>query len=91
MAVEFQGDSAWLRGPEVAEVREVESGVELTLREGADHQEILKRGVSAGVRIDRFDLVEPRLHEIFVRHAGDLEEEGPSVGAAGAGREGSYR
>jgi len=70
VAVEFEGDDGWLRGPEVAEIEEAEDGIHLVLREGADHQAILRRGVEAGVRIDRFDLVEPRLHEIFVRHAG---------------------
>ncbi|MFH1765529.1 MAG: ATP-binding cassette domain-containing protein [Gemmatimonadota bacterium] len=77
VALEFEGDDAWLRGPEVAEIRRVEGGIHLCLKEGADHQAILRRGVAAGVRIDRFDLVEPRLHEIFVRHAG-----GPEVGEA---------
>ena len=80
VAVEFQGDSSWLRGPEVREIVEVEGGVHLVLREGADHQAILHRGVAAGARIDRFDLVEPRLHEIFVRHAGE-----PNDGAAAGG------
>jgi ABC-2 type transport system ATP-binding protein len=74
VAVEFEGDSSWLRGPEVAEIREAPDGTHLLLKEGADHQAILRRGVdSPGVRIDRFDLVEPRLHEIFVRHAGAPE------------------
>ncbi len=73
VAVEFEGSDSWLRGPEVAEIREEEDAIHLVLREGADHQEILRRGVAAGVRIDRFDLVEPRLHEIFVRHAGELD------------------
>jgi ABC-2 type transport system ATP-binding protein len=87
IAVEFEGDDAWLKGPEVAEIREVNGEKHLLLREGADHQLILQRGVASGVRIDRFDLVEPSLHEIFVRHAG-----GPADGDAGtgvgAGREG---
>jgi ABC-type uncharacterized transport system ATPase subunit len=48
------------------------------LNEGADHQAILRRGVEARVEILRFDLVEPRLHDIFVRHAG-----ADSVGDAG--------
>lgn len=74
VAVEFHGDDRWLRGPEVRDIREEEDGVYLVLHEGADHQEILRRGVAAGVRIDRFDLVEPRLHEIFVRHAGEVVE-----------------
>jgi ABC-2 type transport system ATP-binding protein len=90
VAVEFQGDDRWLRGPEVLEIRTVEDGVHLVLKEGADHQAILRRGVAAGARIDRFDLVEPRLHEIFVRHAGepnDQEAPGPGweLGGRGAG------
>jgi len=71
LAVEFEGPDSWLRGPEVAGVEAVNGTVHLTLREGADHQAILRRGVEAGATIYRFDLVEPRLHEIFVRHAGD--------------------
>jgi ABC-2 type transport system ATP-binding protein len=90
VAVEFEGDESWLRGPEVARIEETEGGVHLVLREGADHQAVLQRGVAAGVRIHRFDLVKPRLHEIFVRHAGDpgdggrggnLQEEGGGGGA----------
>jgi ABC-2 type transport system ATP-binding protein len=77
VAVEFEGDDGWLRGPEVTGVQRVEEAIHLSLREGADHQAILRRGVAAGVRIDRFDLVEPRLHEIFVRYAGEPEVEGP--------------
>jgi len=44
--------------------------VHLILAEGADPQAILRRGVQAEVRIRRFELVEPSLHEIFVHHAG---------------------
>lgn len=88
VALEFHGDDRWLLGPEVAEVRKVEGGVFLFLREGADHQEVLRRGVAAGVRIDRFDLVEPSLHEIFVRHAGAPENgEGVPAVRTGMGRE----
>jgi ABC-2 type transport system ATP-binding protein len=70
VAVEFTGPDAWVRGPEVARVEPVNGGLHLILAEGADHQAILRRGVQAGAEILRFDLVEPRLHEIFVRHAG---------------------
>jgi ABC-2 type transport system ATP-binding protein len=88
VAVEFQGDDRWLRGPEVEEIREMEDGIHLLLKEGADHQDILRRGVQAGVRIDRFDLVEPRLHEIFVRHAGAFENGDSAPGTGGErGRE----
>jgi ABC-2 type transport system ATP-binding protein len=70
VAVQFEGDSAWLAGPEVMEIEEHAEGVHLLLAEGADHQSILRRGVHAGAVIQRFELVEPRLHEIFVRHMG---------------------
>jgi ABC-2 type transport system ATP-binding protein len=76
VAVEFEGDDGWLKGPEVSEIRKVGDGIHLVLREGADHQGILRRGVASRVRIDRFDLIEPRLHEIFVRHAGGPENGG---------------
>jgi ABC-2 type transport system ATP-binding protein len=70
VAVEFEGSDAWLQGPEIDRIEAVNGGFHLILRDGADHQTILHRGVQSGVRILRFDLVEPRLHEIFVRHAG---------------------
>ena len=78
VAVEFRGSDRWLSGPEVKRIEQVNGGIQLILNEGADHQAILRRGVEARVEILRFDLVEPRLHEIFVRHAG-----ADSVGDAG--------
>jgi len=90
VAVEFQGDDGWLRGPEVREVRVSGDGVHLFLTDGADHQAILRRGVEAGARIDRFELVEPRLHEIFVRHAGALGDvDGLGVGEPGRAKGGT--
>ena len=70
VAVEFDGPDRWLQGPEVQSVTQVNGATHLLLHDGADHQAILRRGVEAGATIYRFDLVEPRLHEIFVRHAG---------------------
>jgi len=70
LAVEFDGPDRWLHGPEVASVEPVNGAFHLFLHDGADHQAVLRRGVEAGATIYRFDLVEPRLHEIFVRHAG---------------------
>ena len=70
VAVEFEGPDDWLRGPGIDHVEEADGALHLMLRDGADHQAILQRGVQSGARILRFDLVEPRLHEIFVRHAG---------------------
>ena len=70
VAVEFEGPDDWLRGPEIDHIEEENGALHLMLRDGADHQAILQRGVQSGARILRFDLIEPRLHEIFVRHAG---------------------
>ena len=86
VVVEFEGSDAWIAGPEVAGVDRVNGGLNLTLADGADHQAILRRGVSAGATILRFDLVEPRLHDIFVRHAGaDASGDGgtPVAGSRG--------
>ncbi len=70
VAVEFEGPDEWLQGPEIDHIERKNGVFLLMLRDGADHQDILRRGVRSGARILRFDLVEPRLHEIFVRHAG---------------------
>ena len=70
VAVSFEGDAGWIDGPEIRSVEETPDCLTLLLREGADPQEVLRRGVERGARIRRFELVEPRLHEIFVRHAG---------------------
>ncbi len=85
VAVEFRGPDRWLQGPEVKRIEAVNGGFRLFLNEHADHQEILRRGVEARAEILRFDLLEPRLHEIFVRYAGaeSLEEDGVHSGAAG--------
>ncbi len=84
--VEFEGDDAWLGGPEVLRVEREDDVVHVHLRDGADHQALLRRGVEAGVRIHRFELVEPRLHEIFVRHAGNGAGAGTAGPAAGEER-----
>ena len=89
VALEFTGPDRWVGGPEIARIEPVNGGLHLILQEGADHQAILRRGVQAGAEILRFDLVEPRLHEIFVRHAGGAEsgadrgDDGAGAGAAG--------
>lgn len=44
--------------------------LEAKLRSGADPQEILKCAVQQGVRINRFELVEPPLNDIFIEKVG---------------------
>ncbi len=70
LAIEYEGEDGWIRGPEVLDLQSDSGGAHVLLRDGANHQEILRRGIAAGATINRFELVEPRLHEIFVKHAG---------------------
>jgi len=83
VALEFTGPDDWIEGPEVARIEPAVRGHHVILADGADHQAILRRGVEAGAEILRFDLVEPRLHEIFVQHAGAEGEREAEVLASG--------
>jgi ABC-2 type transport system ATP-binding protein len=85
VAVEWEGDDRWIRGPEIDRIEEVDGGLHLILHDGADHQAILKRGVESEARILRFDLVEPRLHDIFVRHVGGAVGDAGMPANAGVG------
>ena len=70
VVVDFEGSDEWLRGPDVVGIKESNGTTEVLLADGADHQEILKRGLQSDANIFRFELMEPRLHDIFVRHVG---------------------
>jgi ABC-2 type transport system ATP-binding protein len=43
---------------------------EIELAEGADPQELLRRVVQAGARVQRFELIQPSLHQIFLERVG---------------------
>ncbi len=76
LAVAYDGPDDWLNDEGILSREMVGEAEHLVLADGVDTQEILRRGVEAGARIRRFEIVEPRLHEIFVRHAGaDLAED----------------
>lgn len=64
--VEFTGSDSFLSHPAIGEVTRLVTGVEAKLKPGADPQEILKAAVLAGTRINRFELLEPSLSEIFI-------------------------
>jgi len=75
IALAFQGKGGWIDGPELLEVHRSPGRARVRLHPGADPRHLLARAVRAGVVLRRFELVEPTLHEIFVRHTG--REEGP--------------
>ena len=70
VAIDFEGPDEWLRGADIVGTKESNGTTEVLLADGADHRELLKRGLQSGANIFRFELIEPRLHDIFVRHAG---------------------
>ncbi|MFQ5888569.1 MAG: ABC transporter ATP-binding protein [Gemmatimonadota bacterium] len=71
VAISFDGDGGFLSAPDLVQsVSDQGRYVEVRLRDGTDHQELLRRAVEAGVRISRFELIEPSLREIFLERAG---------------------
>ena len=84
VAVEFEGEAPQIAWPGVSAVEQVGDALHLTLSEGARTDEILAAVVAAGVSVRRFELLEPRLHEIFVRHAGDPGDDDAPAPMGGA-------
>ena len=67
LRIEYSGDDHFLELPDLVErLNHFGAVVEIKLRPGADPQEILKAAVARGVRLSRFELVEPPLHDIFI-------------------------
>jgi len=66
--IEYEGDDGFLNLPEwVESLNHFGAVVEVKLRPNADPQEILKAAVARGVRLTRFELAEPPLHDIFIQ------------------------
>ncbi|MGO9272236.1 MAG: ABC transporter ATP-binding protein [Terriglobia bacterium] len=66
LRIEFSGDDGFLHHPGLENVNRFGAVVEAKLRPGTDPQEILKAAIEAGVRISRFELLEPPLNDIFI-------------------------
>jgi ABC-2 type transport system ATP-binding protein len=75
LALAYEGDGSFLSGlPGVRVVSDSGRFAELRLLDGGDPQVVL-REVAARVRVSRFEIVEPSLHDIFVcQVAGDTSE-----------------
>ena len=67
VALRFEGDDGLLKDSElVANVLPVGDEVEVLLAPGVSHQTLLKRLIDSQIVVTKFELVEPRLHEIFI-------------------------
>jgi ABC-2 type transport system ATP-binding protein len=74
VALRFEGEAA-ARVLEdksiVAHVVHRSDEIEALLGEGADAQQLLRNLIAAGARINKFELVEPSLHDIFIQRVGE--------------------
>ena len=69
VVVEFEGSSAFLNSPEIAEAKNFSGHVEIRLKEHGNAQKLLHEAAAAAT-IYRFELVEPSLEEIFIQTVG---------------------
>ena len=68
--VEFDGDGSFLQGlPGVARVDDYGQYREVRLQDGADPQALLRAAVER-VKLRRFEIMEPTLHNIFIEQVG---------------------
>jgi ABC-2 type transport system ATP-binding protein len=76
VAVAFEGDDErWMAGADVLRVEPTGAGFNLLMAPDADPNAILRRGLDSGAQMTRFQVVEPSLHQIFVTHAGSVDED----------------
>ena len=66
----FEGSSAFLNHPAVAQSKVYNDVAEIKLADGADSQALLA-AAAAGARINRFEVMEPTLEEIFIETVGE--------------------
>ena len=66
VVLDYEGGDGFLTEDLVKRQNRFANYSELALNDNADPQEILRRAISAGARINRFELVEPSLNEIFI-------------------------
>lgn len=60
------GESVLERRELISHVQRHSDGLEVLLAEGTDPQSLLKELLAAGTTIERFEMIEPSLHDIFV-------------------------
>jgi ABC-2 type transport system ATP-binding protein len=73
VALRVVGGEAVLADRELVSTIEHHSdSTEALLAEGADAQQLLTRLTSAGARIERFEMIEPSLHDIFIEKVTEI-------------------
>jgi len=64
--LDYEGQNSFLGDDLVKRVNRFPNYSEILLQEGADPQEVLRRALTSGARVNRFELVEPSLNDIFI-------------------------
>ena len=84
VALEFEGDDRWLARLGIRDIEKVDDAHHIPVSNQLHYDEILAGALAAGVALRRFEVLEPSLREIFVRHAGEQATEPPMAAMAGA-------
>jgi ABC-2 type transport system ATP-binding protein len=64
--LDYEGAESFLGDDLVKRHNRFPNYSEILLNDGADAQEVLRRALAAGARVNRFEMVEPSLNEIFI-------------------------
>jgi ABC-2 type transport system ATP-binding protein len=64
--LDHEGPDSFLQSDLVKQHKRFPNYSEILLNDSADAQEVLKSAIAAGARVNRFELVEPSLNEIFI-------------------------
>lgn len=67
--IRYEGQSAFLQNPMIAEAKLYDGYAEIKLKDGADAQALLAEAMR-GAAIERFEIMEPTLEEIFIETVG---------------------
>jgi len=79
--LDYEGQDSFLGDDLVKRMNRFANYSEIVLNDGADAQEVLKRALASGARVNRFELVEPSLNDIFIESV-----TGKAAGANGTTR-----
>ena len=64
--LDYEGMDSFLGDDLVKRMNRFANYSEIVLNDGVDAQEVLKRALGSGARVNRFELVEPSLNDIFI-------------------------
>lgn len=73
--LDYEGPDSFLTEDLIKKQTRFANYDELLLNEGSDSQEVLKRALAAGGRVNRFELVEPSLNDIFIESVDKNEKD----------------